>query len=63
MPPPGNLPDRQFTGVGNLPHIRARGPGIVIVAKDTGDLTNGFINHYLITESHHQPYRCSSREP
>jgi hypothetical protein len=40
-PPPGNLPDRQFTGVGNLPHIHARGPGIVIVAKDPRDLTNG----------------------
>ena len=39
---PGNLPDRQFTGICLTSfHVRARGPGIVIVAKDPGDLTNG----------------------
>jgi hypothetical protein len=35
---PGNLPDRQFTGVGNLPFIYVHGGRVL---EDPGDLTNG----------------------
>ena len=46
---PGNLPDRQFTGVENLPVISMHRPGIVIVSEDPGDLTSGFTFAKLIT--------------
>jgi hypothetical protein len=35
---PGNLPDRQFTGVGNLPFIYVHGGRVL---ENPGDLTNG----------------------
>ena len=35
---PGNLPDRQFTGAGNLPFIYVHGGRVL---EDPGDLTNG----------------------
>jgi hypothetical protein len=35
---PGHLPDRQFTGVGNLPFIYVHGGRVL---EDPGDLTNG----------------------
>ena len=35
---PGNLPDRQFTGVGNLPFIYVHAGRVL---EDPGDLTNG----------------------
>jgi hypothetical protein len=35
---PRNLPDRQFTGVGNLPFIYVHGGRVL---EDPGDLTNG----------------------
>jgi hypothetical protein len=38
IPPPRNLPDRQFTGVGNLPFIYVHGGRVL---EDRGDLTNG----------------------
>jgi hypothetical protein len=34
---PGNFPDRQFTGVGNLPFIYVHGGRVL---EDPGDLTN-----------------------
>jgi hypothetical protein len=43
IPPPGNLPDRQFMGVGNLPFTYVQGGRVLLqyIAKDPGDLTNG----------------------
>jgi hypothetical protein len=45
---PGNLPDRQFTGLGNLPFIYVHGGRVL---EDHGDLTNG------CPESHSQILR------
>jgi hypothetical protein len=50
---PGNLPDRQFTGVGNLPFIYVHGGRVL---EDPGDLTNG------CPESHPQILRQQNQQ-
>ena len=47
---PGNLPDRQFTGVRNLPVLYVHwGRVLLWYCRDPGDLTNGFTFAKIIT--------------
>jgi hypothetical protein len=48
-PPPPNLPDRQFTVVGNLPVIYVHRGRVLFSRRGPGDLTNGFTFAKLIT--------------